>query len=95
MLNDPKFKNAVKDFASILHEHNKDHYENLLSETVSKNVDVCVKAIQELPESQRSAETIAGIMKEHYYAGARADRAEVTNEKSSEFYRRVHAAMKG
>ncbi len=95
MFNDPKFKNAVNDFAKILDEHNKDHFENILSPTVVENVSVCAEAIRNLPESERTAEAVADIMKEHYYAGSRKDQVEVTNERSSEFYRRVYAAMKG
>ena len=95
MFNDPKFKNAVNDIAKVLAEHNKEYQENILSPKVNENVSVCAEAIRNLPEAERTAENVANIMKEHYFSGSREDKAEVNNEKSSEFYRRVYAAMKG
>jgi hypothetical protein len=95
MFNDPKFKNVVNDIAKVLAEHNKEYQENILSPTVAESVSVCAEAIRNLEEAEKTAESVAKIMKEHYFAASREDKVEVDNEKSSEFYRRVYAAMKG
>jgi len=94
MFNDPKYKKAVKDISSILEKHNKEYMENILAPVVADRVSVCTEAISKVPLGERTAETIGGIMKDHYYGASRDAQAEVTHEKAGEFYRRVYDSLK-
>ena len=94
MFNDPQYKKAVEDISVILEKHNKEYMENILAPVVAERVSVCAEAISNVPLGERTAETIGGLMKEHYYGASRDAKAEVNHQKAGEFYRRVYDALK-
>ena len=93
MFNDPKYNNAVNDFAKILAKHEEEHQKSILPEEVNKTVELCAEAIKEVPLGERTAEKLAEIMKEHFYGAARDHKLTVDHNMSAEFYRRVYDVM--
>lgn len=93
MFTDPKYNNAVNDFAELLAKHEEEYQKSILPEEVNKTVELCAEAIKEVPLGERTAEKLAEIMKEHFYGAARDHKLAVDHNMSAEFYRRVYNEM--